>query len=106
MSPSDEGPPQPPSAFDAPWQARAFAITVQLNEAGLLAWPEWTQRLGAEIAHAGDAPDAYWRAWLAALEGVLKERGIADAAAIDAKQYREAERMAAAHRAQLAGSDY
>jgi nitrile hydratase accessory protein len=100
LSPSDEGP-QPPSAFDAPWQARAFAITVRLNEAGHLAWPEWTQRLGAEIARAGDAPDAYWRAWLTALEGVLKERGIADADAIDARQRREAARMARDHQAQL-----
>jgi nitrile hydratase accessory protein len=59
--------------FDNPWQARAFALAVALNEAGHLDWPSWTQLLGTEIAKAGVAPtaedgEAYYRCWVAALE--------------------------------------
>ncbi|MEO1198694.1 MAG: nitrile hydratase accessory protein [Pseudomonadota bacterium] len=72
----DDGP-----AFTAPWQTQAFAMTVQLNEAGLFSWAEWTQTLGSEIAKGSDAKaldatDAYYRHWLAALETVLTEKGV------------------------------
>jgi nitrile hydratase accessory protein len=62
-------------AFANPWQARAFALAVALNEAGHLDWPRWTRLLGEEIARrtpAGSAPsasdDAYYECWIAALE--------------------------------------
>jgi nitrile hydratase accessory protein len=62
-------------AFANPWQARAFALAVALNEAGHLDWPSWTRLLGEEIARrkpAGPAPsasdDAYYECWIAALE--------------------------------------
>lgn len=77
--------------FHEPWQARAFAMAVQLNAAGLLAWDDWAQRLGAALAAQGPLADpdpgaqadTYYRAWMAALEGLMAEQGLADAAGID-----------------------
>lgn len=40
--------------FAEPWQARAFALTVHLQERGLFTWTEWTEALGAVIASAPD----------------------------------------------------
>ncbi len=41
----DEGSP----VFNEPWQAQAFAMTVQLHEAGAFSWREWSERLASEI---------------------------------------------------------
>jgi nitrile hydratase accessory protein len=62
--------------FAEPWQAKAFALTVHLHARGRFAWSDWTAALGAELA-ADPAPgeDAYWRAWLRALERLLAARG-------------------------------
>jgi nitrile hydratase accessory protein len=85
--------PEPPP-FDKPWQAQAFAIAVALNERGLLDWREWAQALGAEIAlgaqEAGN--EAYFQAWLRALETILVAKRLAGAAEIDglAEAWREA----------------
>jgi nitrile hydratase accessory protein len=67
--------------FPAPWAARAFAMAVAMNERGLFTWSEWSEILGAHVAvateeDAGDA-EAYWRAWLAALEDILARKTIA-----------------------------
>ena len=78
--PRDAGGP----VFPAPWAARAFALAVALNERGLFAWREWADALGARIA-ASDAsvdPEAYWRAWLSALEDMLARKRVADAAVL------------------------
>lgn len=76
------GPEEP--VFTAPWQARAFALTVQLNDSGLLPWSTWAEvfsrHLGQVQSHgqnpveAGD--DSYYRAWLSALQEVLQSLGI------------------------------
>jgi nitrile hydratase accessory protein len=71
-------PPEAPP-FDEPWQAQAFALAVSLSGRGLFTWSEWTRALGAEIA-AGPAEagnEAYFLAWLAALEKVLIAKGVA-----------------------------
>jgi nitrile hydratase accessory protein len=73
--------------FDAPWQAEAFAVTVALNEAGHLAWPEWAEYLSQALREAGldngepltpmhssEGNEAYYRAWLVALERVVRDR--------------------------------
>jgi nitrile hydratase accessory protein len=67
--------------FPAPWAARAFALAVQLNERGVFTWTEWSGTLGGRVARldateAAD-PEAYWRAWLAALEDMLQSRRLA-----------------------------
>ena len=77
-------PPLPPAAdgraFAEPWQAHAFALTLQLHERGLFTWPEWADALAAQIAAArarGDADlgDTYYRHWLAALEAIVAAKG-------------------------------
>jgi len=68
--------------FHEPWQAQAFAMTLQLHERGLFTWPEWAAALSARLAMAPAAPDAdprasaagYYRQWLAALEDLVQAR--------------------------------
>ena len=73
ISRGEDGP-----VFTAPWAARAFALTVALNEQGVLSWSEWADALGAALrTGTGDDPEAYWRAWMAALEEVLARRDVA-----------------------------
>jgi len=68
--------------FEAPWQARAFALTVKLHDTGLFTVEEWTQTLGAAVA--ADPDRAYYEAWLEALQviainhGALSEIGVED----------------------------
>lgn len=70
--------------FDAPWQARAFALAVALTDEhddATLTWQEFQSRLVAEVEadrEAGDPDEVYYRQWLAALERALVERGILD----------------------------
>lgn len=61
--------------FAEPWEAQAFAIAVRLHEGGCFTWPEWATALATEIAAAPDR--AYYRSWLAALERLLAEKGLA-----------------------------
>src|SRR5215468_5524149 len=68
--------------FREPWEAQAFAITLALHARGLFTWPEWAATLGAEIkrAQAAGDPDTgetYYRHWLAALERLVAEKGVA-----------------------------
>jgi nitrile hydratase accessory protein len=60
------------ATFDNPWQARAFALAVALNEAGHLDWPAWTKLLGEEIAKRSESgsgvENEYYACWIAALE--------------------------------------
>ena len=77
-----------PDAFDAPWQAHAFALTVSLHEAGLFTWNEWAQTLSAEIGKAQaagdpDRGDTYYQHWLNALERIGREKGLARTDEID-----------------------
>lgn len=67
--------------FPAPWAARAFAMAVALNERGVFTWSEWSETLDPKVAiatheRAGD-PEAYWQAWLAALEEILGKKEVA-----------------------------
>jgi nitrile hydratase accessory protein len=76
--PRDEGGP----VFREPWEAQAFAMVVALNERGLFTWSEWAAALGAEIKRAQSAGDpdlgtTYYRHWLAALERLVAQKGVA-----------------------------
>ncbi len=67
--------------FAEPWQAQAFALTLNLYEAGHFTWSEWAQTLGAEIEAARargdpDLGDTYYHHWLAALERLVAEKGL------------------------------
>lgn len=78
---------RPEPAFEAPWHAQVFALTVALNEAGHFAWGEWAEVFGATLKAHGvdrelDGGEDYFNAWLAALEQLLTQRGLAEAAMI------------------------
>jgi nitrile hydratase accessory protein len=71
--------------FREPWEAQAFAMALALHARGLFTWPEWAAVLADEIkrAQAAGDPDTgetYYRHWLAALERIVAEKGVADAA--------------------------
>ena len=73
--------------FREPWEAQAFALAVALHERGLFTWPEWSATLGAEIRRAQekgdpDTGETYYHHWLAALERIVAEKGVADAEAL------------------------
>ena len=62
-----------------------FALAVTLSERGLFTRQEWANTLGDEIkkAQAAGDPDTgetYYYHWLAALERIVAEKGIADPA--------------------------
>ncbi len=62
--------------FAQPWQAQAFAMTLQLHEKGVFSWPEWADALTLEIGQAqalGDQDDGhhYYLHWLNALEKMV-----------------------------------
>ncbi len=74
---------QPP-VFAEPWQAQAFAMTLQLHERGLFTWPEWAAALAERIRSAQAAGDAdqgntYYHHWLAALEDLVAAKGATNA---------------------------
>jgi len=75
------------SVFAEPWEAQAFALAVALHERGVFTWPEWAAALAEDIrrAQAAGDPDTgvtYYRHWLAALERLVAEKGVADAATL------------------------
>ena len=63
--------------FNAPWEARAFAMVLALHQRGLITWPQWAEALSRQIDRAraaGDADlgDTYYQHWLQALETLVK----------------------------------
>ena len=60
--------------FAEPWEAQAFAMAVKLNEAGVFAWNEWAETLGAELKAHPARP--YYESWLAALERLIEAKGV------------------------------
>jgi nitrile hydratase accessory protein len=73
------------TVFTEPWQAHAFAMTVQLHEKGLFTWTEWASALTEEIRKAQASGDSdtgatYYTHWLNALETLVlnKQLGTAD----------------------------
>jgi len=83
--------------FAEPWEARAFAMAVSLNEAGLFNWPQWAERFGAALKEntGGGGQLSYYQVWLQVLEAIMSEKDIANPAAI---MRREREWEAAAAR--------
>ena len=63
--------------FAEPWQAQAFALVVQLSEAGYFTWAEWAETLGAELqAACEDDGSRYYDTWLRALERLSLSKGL------------------------------
>jgi nitrile hydratase accessory protein len=76
--PRDDGGP----VFREPWEAQAFSMALALHQRGVFTWPEWASALADEIkrAQAAGDPDTgttYYRHWLATLERLVSEKGIA-----------------------------
>lgn len=85
--PRDEGGP----VFAEPWQAQAFALAVRLSAQGHFTWKEWAAALANELKAAADRgePDDgshYYQHWLAALERLVAEKRLSDAAAMLARR--------------------
>ena len=96
-----EAPSSVPSVFSEPWEAQAFALAVRLSEEGHFTWKEWTETLAAEIAAAAardradvstgalakvDDGTRYYEYWLAALETIVKAKGLLDQQAMLARK--------------------
>jgi len=66
--------------FSEPWEARAFALAVALNQSGRYPWRDFSAELAAQIAAAEAQGQAsgYYERWLASLEEVLQSKGIID----------------------------
>jgi nitrile hydratase accessory protein len=66
--------------FANPWEAKAFALVVQLNRQGHFSWLEWTEQLSTEIAAAGHDDDGrdYYLLWLTAAEKLVAHKGLCD----------------------------
>lgn len=78
----------PEPAFEAPWHAQVFALTVCLNEAGHFDWSDWARRFGVTLKQHGltkelNGGDDYFTAWLATLESLLEEIEMVNPAAVE-----------------------
>ncbi|MEA2865222.1 MAG: hypothetical protein QOC84_3178 [Bradyrhizobium sp.] len=68
--------------FREPWEAQAFAMALTLHERGLFTWSEWAATLADEIKRAQakgdpDTGETYYQHWLATLERLVAEKGVA-----------------------------
>lgn len=75
--PRDEGGP----VFKAPWEAQAFAMTLELHRRGVFTWREWVDAFASEIARASqeqglDDGSHYYERWLAALEKLVATKNV------------------------------
>lgn len=71
--------------FKAPWEAQAFAMTLELHRKGVFTWREWAGALADELASASEHghPDDgshYYEHWLAALEKLAAAKKVVPAA--------------------------
>ena len=79
--------------FREPWEAQAFAMALSLYDRVLFTWKEWAAALSDEIriAQASGDPDTgttYYRHWLATLEKMVAQKGVATLETLD--RYRNA----------------
>jgi nitrile hydratase accessory protein len=91
----DHGP-----VFREPWEAQAFAMVVQLHQAGHFTWPEWAAALAAQIrdAQAAGDPDlgnTYYLHWLAAFEHLVAAKGLVTADELAGRKHAWAEAASA-----------
>jgi nitrile hydratase accessory protein len=79
--------------FREPWEAQAFAMALALHGRGLFTWNEWAAALAGEIGRAQgrgdpDTGETYYRHWLATLERLVADKGVATAETL--QRYRNA----------------
>ena len=79
--------------FAAPWEAKAFAIIVEMAQAGHFTWSEWVVCFSKEVAAAtaveaaGGTGPSYYAQWLNAAETLLIDKGITSKAQLVAKRF-------------------
>lgn len=71
-------------AFSAPWEQRAFGLTMALCRSGTCEWEAFRQRLIARIGEDESRP--YWQSWAGALEDVLADADALVPAELEARQ--------------------
>jgi nitrile hydratase accessory protein len=80
-------------SFAEPWEAKAFAIIVQLSAAGHFTWAEWVDCFARELAAAsaaaaaGSKAPSYYEQWLAAAEKILILKGLTSREQLLAKRF-------------------
>ena len=64
--------------FQNPWEAKAFALVVQLHQEKHYEWNEWAEQLSAEIKRAGEkqSGEDYYHLWLKAAESLVVKKGL------------------------------
>ena len=67
--------------FEAPWQGRVFGIALAVVRRLGVDWSEFQRRLIAAIAEHPDAP--YYDCWVAALERLILDHRLVDAAELE-----------------------
>ena len=79
--------------FNEPWEARAFAIIVQLANAGHFTWGEWVECFSKEVAAAaaleaaGGLPKTYYQQWLTAAENIMVAKGVTSPDQLAARKF-------------------
>ena len=76
--------------FEAPWEARVFALAHHLCDAGLYSWDDFREALIEEIAqwdaaHPRGEGYVYYERFQAALEALLVTRGVVAPGALEAE---------------------
>ncbi len=70
--------PPEPHHFEEPWQAQAFALTLDVHARGAFTWTEWAEALSRERAGVqDDGGGGYYQSWLSALETLVLAKGLA-----------------------------
>lgn len=80
--------PQDEPLFQAPWEARAFAIVNQMSADNYYNWSQWTHYLVNEISASeqiSPSEKTYYEQWLNACEKLLIDKGILTSEAIKHK---------------------
>jgi nitrile hydratase accessory protein len=80
-------------SFAEPWEAKAFAIILQMSAGGHFTWAEWVDCFSREVAAATEAAAAgksaptYYEQWLAAAEKILILKGLTSRDQLLAKRF-------------------
>jgi nitrile hydratase accessory protein len=66
------------AVFNAPWEAKAFAMVVSLHQQGHFSWTEWAETIAAEIERdrGSDPETPYYELWLRAAEKIIDAKGL------------------------------
>ena len=66
------------AVFNAPWEAKVFAMVVSLHQQGHFEWHEWAATISDEIENdknrATETP--YYQLWLRAAERIFDAKGL------------------------------